>query len=104
MATYSGSLAQLYCEEGGTLPIPLAYMGCACSGWTTLGMPQPKVEGTSQVYTAQATECSVSTLSQEGPEFCALSRSKPLRLSGALLGAPKMGCVFCSFPKSKPLR
>ena len=102
MATYSGSLAQLYCGEAGTLQISLAYVGCARSGWTTLGMPQPKVEGTSQVHTAQATRCSVSALSQEGPEFCALPRSKLLRLSGALHGAPEMGCVFCSLPRSKP--
>ena len=104
MATYSGSLAQLYCGEAGTLQILLAYVGCARSGRTTLGMPQPKVEGTSQVHTAEATGCSVSALPQEGLEFCALPRSKPLRLSGALHGAPEMGCVFCSLPGSKPLR
>ena len=61
-------------------------------------MPQPKVEGTSQVHTAQATGCSVSALSQEGPEFCALPISKLLRLSVLPMEHPRWAVRFAPFP------
>ena len=57
-------------------------VGRAPSVWTTLGLPQLKEACASRVYTAQAPGFSARVLSQVGPEFCALPRSKLLRFSG----------------------
>lgn len=84
MTTYSGSLVQLQCGQGGALQISLAYVGIAHSGWPTLGLPQPKAACTSQVHTAQAPGCSTRALSQVSPAFHAHPRSKMLRFLGVL--------------------
>ena len=73
VVTYLGSLVQLCCGEGGTLQ---TNTGSAYGGWTTLGLPQPKVACTSRVHTSQAPGCSARALSQVGPAFHALPRSK----------------------------
>ena len=87
MATNLGSLVQLCCGEGGPLKTNLlAHVGGAHSGWSTLGLPQPKAACASRVHTAQAPGCSARALSQVDPVFCALPRSKPLRFLGALRG------------------
>ena len=83
VVTYLSSLVQLSCGEGGTLRTNTAGMCVrAHSIWTTLGLPQPKATFASQGYTVQAPWCAARALSQVGPEFCALSRFKPLRFSG----------------------
>ena len=77
----------------------LAYVGSAHSGWTTLGLPQPKVACTSQVHTVQSPECSARALSQVRPVFCARPRSKSLRFSSALQGHRRRWAVhFVTFP------
>ena len=54
VATYLGSLVQLYCGERDTANkyCVLSCVGSALSGWTTLGLPQHKPACTSQVSTA----------------------------------------------------
>ena len=55
MVTYLDSHVQLCCGEGGTLQTNTAGMcGECCTGWTTLGLPQPKAECISQDHTTQA--------------------------------------------------
>ena len=79
--------------------ILLACVGSVRSGWTTLGLPQPNEVCTSQVYTGQAPGYSAGALSQVGPAFCALPRSKPLRFLGTLQGLrPCWGVHFVPFP------
>ena len=71
-------------------------LGSAQSVWTTLGFPQPKVACASWVHTVQAPECSARALSQVGPGFHALPRSKPLRFLGApYRHRPGWACVLC---------
>ena len=60
-------------REGHCNKIPLAYVGSAHSGWTTLGLPQPKAACASQVYTAQTAGYSARVLFQVGSVFHALS-------------------------------
>ena len=59
----------------------------------------------SQVYTTQAPGCSARALSQVGPAFHALPRTKPLRFSGTLQGH-RPGLAVCSvpFPRYEQLR
>ena len=86
-------------REGHCKKILLACVGSAHSGWTTLDLPQPKAACISQVHTAQAPGCSARALSQVGPAFCALSRSKPLRFVRALHGhRPRWVVSFVPFP------
>ena len=78
--------------------IPLACVGSAHSGWTTLGLPQPKVACASWVHTAQSPGCSARGLSQVGPAFRALPRSKSLRFSVVLQGhRPRWAVQFVPF-------
>ena len=84
VATYLDSLVQLSCWGGHCKQMPLACVGSAHSGWTTLGLQQHKVACTSQVYTAQASGYSAGALSQVGPVFHGVPRSRALRFSGAL--------------------
>ena len=51
-------------REGHCKQIPLACMGSAHSGWTTLCLPQLKVACTFRVHTAQAPWCSARALSK----------------------------------------
>ena len=77
MVTYLDSHVQLCCGEGGTLQTNTAGMcGECCTGWTTLGLPQPKAECISQDHTAQAPGCSAGALSQVGPVFCDIYSEK----------------------------
>ena len=86
-------------REGHCKQIPLACVGSACSGGTTLGLPQPKVACPSWVHPAQAPGCSARELSQVGPVFYSLPRSKPLRSSGAPQGhRPRRAVSFMPFP------
>ena len=101
VATYLGSLVQLYCGERDTANkyCVLSCVGSALSGWTTLGLPQHKPACTSQVSTAQAPGCSVRALSQMGPAFGALPRSKLLRFLGAQQGhRPRWAVCFVPIP------
>ena len=66
--------------------ILLACVGSARSGWTTLGLPQPKAACASWVHTAQFPQCSARALSQVDPAFHALFSCKSLRFLGALQG------------------
>ena len=97
VAACLGSLfSRVVGREGHCKQMPLACVGSACRGWTTLGLPQPKAACTSWVHPAQAPGCSARALSQVGPAFCALPRSKPLRFSGAPQGTdPDRLCVLC---------
>ena len=61
-------------------------MGSAHSGWTTLGLPQPKAACTSWVHIAQGPGWFARALSLVDPAFHALPRSKSLRFSGVLQG------------------
>ena len=54
-------------REGHCKQIPLACVGSAHSGWTTLSLSQSKPACTSQLHTAQAPVCSARTLSQVCP-------------------------------------
>ena len=84
--------------------IPLARVGSVCSGWTTLGLPQPKAACTFWVHIAQAPGCSVRGLSQVGPAFYVLPRSEPLRFLGALQGhRPRWAMCFVPFLGSSQL-
>ena len=84
VANYLGSHIQLSCWWGGTLQTnTTAYVESSHSGWTTLGLPQPKEVCASWVYTAHSPGCSARALSQVEPAFCVLPRSNPLRFLGA---------------------
>ena len=86
-------------REGHCKQISLACVGSACRGWTTLGLPQPRVVCTSNIHTAQAPGYSVRAVCQVGPEFHILPRSHPLRFSGALSGhMPRWAMCFVPFP------
>ena len=86
-------------REGHRKQIVLACVGSAPSGWTTRGLPQPKVACTSWVHTAQAPGCSARALSHVVPTLRALPRSKPLRFLGALQGRrPRWAVRFVPFP------
>ena len=77
-------------------------VGSACSGWTTLGLPQPRAACVSWVHTAQAPGCSARALSQVDPAFLALPRSKQLRFSHAPQGhRPSWVVCFVPFPGLK---
>ena len=73
-------------SEGHCKQIPLACVGSARSRRTTLGLPQPKVACTSQIYIAQSPGYSAGALSQVNPAIHAVPRTKPLRFSGVLQG------------------
>ena len=108
MVTYLGSFVQLCCGERGTLQKKkkkkVACVGIACSVWTTLGLPQLTEVCTVWVYTAQDAWYSARALSNSGPAFHALPRSKPLRFSGTLQGHNSVGCAFFALPMSEQLR
>ena len=86
-------------REGHCKKILLASVGNACSGGTTLGLPQPKMVCVSQVYTVEAPRFSERALSQVCPVFHKLPRSKLLRFSGAPQGhRPRWAVPFVPFP------
>ena len=91
------------CAEGGALQTNMVVcVGSACSGWTTLGLPQPRAACVSWVHTAQAPGCSARALSQVDPAFLALPRSKQLRFSHAPQGhRPSWVVCFVPFPGLK---
>ena len=91
---------QLCWGEGGNLQTNITGMlGSVCSAWTMLGLPRPKAACTFWVHTAQAPGCSERGLSQVGPAFYVLPRSKPLRFLGALQGhRPRWAVCFVPFP------
>ena len=99
MAACLGSLVQLCCGERGNLQTnTTGKLGSVCSAWTTLGLPPPKAACTFWVHTAQAPGCSVRELSQVGPAFYVLPRSKPLRFVGVLQGhRPRWAVCFVPF-------
>ena len=88
---------QLCWGEGGNLQTNITGMlGSVCSAWTMLGLPRPKAACTFWVHTAQAPGCSERGLSQVGPAFYVLPRSKPLRFLGGCKGIDPDGlCVLC---------
>ena len=99
MVTYLGSLFQLFWGREEHCKQILLARGHAHSVWTTPGLPQPKAVCPSRVYTAQTTGCSAGALSQVGPDFLALSRSKLLSFSGAPQGhRPRSTVCFVPFP------
>ena len=73
-------------REGHCKQVSLACVGSARSVWTTLDLPQPKAACVSRVYTAQAPEYSARALSEVGPTFHALPRSKSVRFLCTLQG------------------
>ena len=86
-------------RDGHCKQIPLGCVGSAHSGWTTLGLPQPKAACTSWVHSAQAPGCSARALSQVDPAFHALLRPKPLGFLGAPQGhRPRWAVCFVPFP------
>ena len=86
-------------REGHCKQIPLACVGHPHSGWTTLGLLQAKVVCTSRIHTAQAPGCSARALSQVGPAFHALPRSKLLGFLGPLQRhRPRWAVYFVPFP------
>ena len=92
------------CRETGTpQKIPLTCVGSVHSGWTTLGLPQPKVACASWVYTAQAPGCSARALSQVGPGFHALPKSAQV-LRCFRRSQTWIGIAFCALPRFKQLR
>ena len=99
-----GHLLKLTCSvvlwgrEGHCKQILLLCVGSAHCGWTTLGLPQPRVVCTSWVCTAQAPGCSAGDVCYVGLAYCALPRSKLLRFSGALQGhRPRLAVHFVPF-------
>ena len=100
VANYLGSLIQLSFWWGGTLQTnTTAYVESSHSGWTTLGLPQPKEVCASWVYTAHSPGCSARALSQVEPAFCVLPRSKPLRFLGGPQGhRSRLAVCFVPFP------
>ena len=83
-------------SEGHCKQLSLACVGSAWSGWTTLGLSQPKVLCASQVYTAQSPGCSVRALSQKGPAFHVLPRSNHSGSHVFCKGTDPNGlCVLC---------
>ena len=97
VATYLGSLLQsVVRREGHCIQILLVCVGSACRGWTTLDLPQPEATCASPVYTVQSPQCSARALTQVGPAFHALLRSK---LSGRVQGhRPGWAVHFEPFP------
>ena len=91
--------------EGHCKQIPLACVGSAHSEWTTLSLSQSKA-----AYNFQGPNCSGSSVLCKGtvpirPCDFALMMSKSLRFSCTPQGhRTQVGCVFCSLPRSKPLR
>ena len=100
MATYLGSLVQLYLgREEYCKQILLACVGSAHNVWTILGFPQLTVACSFWLYTAQAPGCSARALSQVGPAFHALPRSKLLGFLGPLQRhRPRWAVYFVPFP------
>ena len=75
-------------------------MGSAYSVWTILSLPQLTAACAFSVYTAQAPGCSSGVLFKVGPAFCALPRSKLLRLRFSFLGTSQRhrrgwACILC---------
>ena len=97
--TYTHLFSCVVGREGHYRQILLVCVGSAYSGWTTLGLPQPKAACPSWVHPAQAPGCSARELSQVGPVFYSLPRSKPFRFSGAPQGhRPRRAVSFMPFP------
>ena len=107
MVIYLGSLIQLCCGEGGTLPTNITGV-CGehsqCLGHTRFA-PTHGVCAF-PVYTAQAPGCSAGNC-KAGPGLCVLPRSKPLRFrfSGTQVlgykGTDSVGPAFCALPRSR---
>ena len=86
-------------REGHCKQVPLACMGSVCSGWTTLGLPQPKALCTSWV---QAAQVPCKSIVPSGPSFCefpGLSHSGCLCSTRAQM---LMGYAFCALPRPEP--
>ena len=97
--TYAHLFSCVVGREGHYRQILVACVGSAHSGWTTLGLPQPKAAWTSQVHTAQAPACSARALSQVDSVSHALTSSKLFRFSGALQRhRPRWAVHFVLFP------
>ena len=99
MITYSGSLVQSCCVEGGTLQTNITGMCGECSRcFSHTGFAPTHSVCAFPVYTAQAPGCSAGELSKVGPGLCARPRSKPLRFRHS--GSPQRhrlgwACVLC---------
>ena len=86
-------------REGLSKQISLACVGSVCTVWTTVGLPQSKTACASWVYNAQASWSSARTLSQVGPAFYVLPRSKLFRFLGTPQGhRPDWAVRFVPFP------
>ena len=99
MVIYLGSLVQLCCGEGGTLPTNITGMCGECSQCMDhTGFAPAHGMCAFLVYTAQAPGCSARELSKAGPGFHALPRSKLLRFRFS--GTPQRrrlgwACILC---------
>ena len=107
MVTYSGSLVQLYCGQGGapqTCITGVCGERLQCLDHT--GFAPADGACAILVYTAQVPGCSAGELSKVAPGLCALpglSRSG----SGSWVlhkGADSVGSAFCALPRSEQLR
>ena len=92
------------CRERGQCRKKSGMCGDCLRVWTTLCLSQLTVVCPFQVYTAQAPGCSAGALSNSGPAFHALPRSKLLRFSGTLQGHDSVGCPLFAIPMSEQLR
>ena len=98
MTTFLGSLFQLSCGEGETLPTDNTGMCGECSQWDNhTGFAT--AQGGVYFPGPQALECSARALSQVGPALCALPRYKSFRFLGASQGhRPRWSVHFVNFP------
>ena len=101
MVTYLGSLVQLCCGEGGTLQTNITGVCRECSQCMDYtGFAPAHGLCAFPVYSAQDPSGSAGKLSKVGPGFCALPRSKLLRLTFSFLGTPQRhrrgwACILC---------
>ena len=99
MVTYLGSLFQLCCGEGGTLPTNITGVCGECShclGHT--GFAPASGVCVFPVYTVQAPGCSAGEMSKASPGLHELPKSKPLRFRFS--GIPQRhrlgwACILC---------
>ena len=100
MATCLGSLfSRVVGREAHCKQILLACVGGVRRGWPTLRLLHVTAACTSWAHTAQAPGCSARALSQVGPAFHALPRSKLLGFLGPLQRhRPRWAVYFVPFP------
>ena len=101
MVTYLSSLVQSCCGEGGTLQTNITGMCGECLQCLSHTVFAPAHSLCAfPVYTAQAPGCSADELSEAGPGFRALPRSKLLRFrfSGTPQGTDSVGLHCVPFP------